>query len=164
VLARARRLGAAAIRIFTGNHRSADADAEQWARAVACLQELADAAAPYGIKLAAEVHDWNLMDTVDGCLRLIDRIARPNFGFIYHPTHFAADPIAPLAQLGRHVLHVHATNVDGDLEHGRVRWTEVVAALRGHGFAGYLSVEWFRADPDGVAQREVAYLRRLIAG
>ncbi len=162
VLARARRLGATAIRVFTGNHRSADADAEQWARAVACIQELCDDAAASGIALAAEVHDWNLMDTVDGCERLIDRVARPNFGLIYHPTHFPADPIAPLHRLARHVRHVHATNLDGTLETGRLRWADLVTALRGHGFTGYLSVEWFGDAADAVARREGAFLRGLI--
>ena len=41
-------LGAHNIRIFTGNHRSADATPEQWARATRCLQELCDAAAEHG--------------------------------------------------------------------------------------------------------------------
>ncbi len=162
VLARARAVGATAIRIFTGNHRSADADAEQWARTVACLQELCDDAATTGITLAAEVHDWNLMDTVDGCERLVDRVARPNFGLIDHPTLFPASPTGLLQRLARHVRHVHATNLDGTLETGRLHWAEIVAALRDHGFTGYLSVEWFGSDADATVQREGAFLRDLI--
>jgi sugar phosphate isomerase/epimerase len=146
VLARARAIGAAAIRIFTGNHRGGDASPEQWDRCVGCLQELADAAAADGIRLAAELHDWNLMDTVDNALRLIGRIDRPNAGLIFHPSLLAPDPLPGLRRLAPHVFHVHCTNPGGTLASGSIDYPALIAALHAIGYDGWLSVEHFAAD------------------
>lgn len=158
VLARARALGIGMIRIFTGNHRSRDADEEQWARAADALRTLCDEAAPDGITLAAEIHDWNLVDSVEGCERLIALIDRPNFGLIFHPSHFSPDPLPALERLLPHVRHLHATNPPATLADGAIDYPRLLAALDRLGYAGWLSVEYFGDDPAGRCRREAEFL------
>lgn len=155
-IARARALGAAGIRVFTGKKRGGDASPAEWEQCCQALRRLCDEAGP--IILAAEIHDWNLMDTAENCERLVAAVGRPNFGLIWHPTHFGPDPLPTWLRLRQHVRHVHATNRGGGLADGTIDWRAMLAALRRDGYAGWISVEWFGEDPDGVAQREAAYL------
>jgi len=164
VIAAAAALGAPAVRIFTGNHRSADATPEQWERCAACLRELCAAAAPHGIVLAAELHDWNLMDTPAGAERLLALVDRPNLRLIFHPSLFGTGTMAAYARLRPHIQHVHASNGERALADGPAPWPDLVARLRADGWSGFLSIEWFGPDPEAAALRECAYLRRLIAG
>lgn len=162
VIAAARTVRAGAMRIFTGNHRSRDATAEQWERCVRCLQELCDDAATHGIVLAAELHDWNLMDTADGAERLLALVGRGNLRLIFHPSLFGAGAVAAWSRLRPHIHHVHATNGDGGLAAGPVPWPALVERMRADGWSGHLAVEWFGAEPEAVARREAAYLRGLL--
>lgn len=168
VLSVARELGAGALRIFTGKVGSLEATAEQWQTTVAALQELADEARVWGIKLAAETHPRNLMDTVPASLELVTRVNRPNFALIYQPSTFRTDYLGALARLWPHIMHVHATNlgVDGKiaaLADGVMKYHEILAQLQRCGFKDYLSVEWMGTEPETAVTREGGYLRRLLA-
>lgn len=167
VLAAAKLLGATGIRIFTGKKRSRGADAGEWRQCCSALRELAiagwDPAAPSGgIAVAAEIHDWNLMDSIEGCERLIQQVDHSGFGFIFHPSLFAPDPVPALHRLRPAVRHVHATNGAGGLADGPIDWKRLVTAFRASDYRGYLSVEWFGAEPDTVAAREAAFLRAAL--
>lgn len=164
VIAAADAVGATAVRIFTGNHRSADANPEQWERCAACLRELCAAAAQRGIALAAELHDWNLTDTPEGAERLLALVDQPNLRLIFHPSLFGSGTINAYARLRPHIHHVHASNGARPLADGPVPWPELVDRLRADDWSGFLSVEWFGPDPEAVALRECTYLRRLIGG
>jgi sugar phosphate isomerase/epimerase len=163
VLATAVEVGAGAIRIFTGNHRSADATPEQWQRCADCLRELCRSAAPHGIVLAAELHDWNLMDTPEGAERLIALVDQPNMRLIFHPSAFGAATLAAYERLRPHIHHVHASNGLHPLAEGPVPWPDLIERMRSDGWSGHLAIEWFGPDPVAVAQRECAYLRGLLA-
>jgi sugar phosphate isomerase/epimerase len=173
VLALARELAAARIRIFTGNHRGEDATPAQWDRCVGCLQELSDEAAVDGIGLAAELHDWNLTNTAANARRLVERVGRGNFGIIFQPADIYPDHLAGLELLAPHIVHLHATNkrppaAGGKpqgcaLADGWMDWREMLARLHTLGFAGFVSVEWMGPDPAGVGEREAAWLRGVLA-
>ncbi len=163
VITAARRVNARGVRCFTGKVGSAEATQDQWDRAVACLQQLADGADD--LLWALETHRGNLMDTIDASETLVRRIDRPNVGLIFQPTTFersypeALDRLAPLTR------HVHASNRGADggaaLDAGYVDYPWVLAQLARRGFAGSVSVEWMGDDPARVADREAKYLQSL---
>ncbi len=174
VLEEARWLGADNIRIFTGNHRGEDATIEQWARCVSCLRDLADVAAAYGIGLAAELHDWNLMNTTDNALRLVELVGKDNFGLIFQPSDVFPGHEESLERLAPHIRHVHATNKTGPAEEGgkargcalaegRMDWPRMLRRLGELGFTGYVAIEWMGPDPAAMGEREAAWLRGLEA-
>ena len=51
-------------------------------------QESADEAAERGIRLAHQSHCASLFETVDGSLRVLQEVSRPNFGIIYEPANW----------------------------------------------------------------------------
>ena len=159
-VARARALGAPALRVFTGNHRSADAAPEQWQRAGDALRALCDA--HRDLAFCVEIHDWNLSDSVDGALRLLRLVERPNLRLVHHPSHFPDDIAGPLAAFGERIAHVHATNPGGTLASGTMDWSAVIAALRTARYDGWLSVEYFGEEPDARAAGEAAFLRAAL--
>jgi sugar phosphate isomerase/epimerase len=163
VLARTAAVGGRAIRIFTGKQRSSTCTPEGRVRAVAALRRLADRAGDLGIRLAAEVHDWNLTDTIEACEDLVREVGRPSFGLIFHPSMFSPDPVPALHRLWPRIFHIHATNPPGGIADGPIDWRRLVAVLAARGYAGWLSVEWFAADPDAATAREAAALAAACA-
>ena len=51
-------------------------------------QKSADEAAERGIRLAHQSHCASLFETVDGSLRVLESVDRPNFGIIYEPANW----------------------------------------------------------------------------
>lgn len=165
VLADAVELGAKGLRMFTGKRGSTDATAAQWEQAVSALQQLADEAGAHGIKLAFETHSWNLMDTVASSQELMRRLGRKNVGLILQPSTFKDDYVAACEALAPISVHVHATNMQEKacaLADGKMSYREILAVLKRKGFEGFVSVEWFGEDPEGMAKREAVYLRELL--
>ena len=162
VIADAQQVGAANIRIFTGNHRSADASPEQWQRCRRCLQELCDAASAADIGLCLETHDWNLMDTVEGTERLLELVDRPNLGLIFQAStfgpqswHWALQRLAPWvrhvhAPPGKEGLHGSAFDYEGQLRH-----------LIEHGFRGFVSLEYMGQNPQHAINSDGRWLIHL---
>lgn len=161
VLAEAVELGARNLRLFTGNHRSADASQTQWLRTRDCLRELCDAAASHNIGLCLETHDWNLMDTVPGTLRLLELVDRPNLGLIFQPSTFGNQYRWALEQLAPWTRHVHATN-NGLLGQGKMDYEAILSRLLARGVSGYVSVEWMGASPERVCAIDGPWLNRLL--
>ncbi len=59
---------------------------------IAFAQRSADEAAERGIRLAHQSHCASLFETVEGSLRVLQEVGRPNFGIIYEPANwFVAD-------------------------------------------------------------------------
>lgn len=125
VLAEARILGAAEIRVFTGGDRSGDATPEMWDRGIRCLQELADAAAPDDINICLHTHDWNLVDTIDGTLKTVELVDRPNCTVLLKPAYFAPAEHWTLEHLGHATSCVQVTQTAKDsyeLADGTIDW------------------------------------------
>ena len=55
---------------------------------IAFAQKSADEAAERGIRLAHQSHCASLFETVDGSLRVLEEVGRPNFGIIYEPANW----------------------------------------------------------------------------
>ncbi|TVR15295.1 MAG: sugar phosphate isomerase/epimerase [Planctomycetota bacterium] len=141
-------LGARNIRIFTGNHRSADASPEQWHRCQRCLQELCDAAAAADIGLCLETHDWNLMDTVEGTERLLGLVDRVNLGLIFQASTFAPQTWHwALRRLAPWVRHVHAPPGKESLSASAYDYHGQLSYLINHGFRGFVSLEYMGKEP-----------------
>lgn len=163
IIAQAADLGAERIRLFTGNHRSADASPEQWYRATSCLRELADHGAEAGIGLALETHDWNLVDTVAGCERLLELVDRPNLGLIFQANTFPPTAWSwALERLAPHVVHVHCNPKD-PAEPVPWDWFDQLERLAARGFNGFVSLEYFGPRPDFMASAWGPWLQGLCA-
>jgi 3-dehydroshikimate dehydratase len=167
VLEEARRLKARGIRVFTGRTGSEAATPAQWKRAVKCLQELSSWTNDERMYWACETHKNNLMDTIPGSNRLMAEVNRRNVGLIFQPATFGEDHMEALDLLGPYIVHVHATNADGEgktigLEEGELDYSQIIRGLGRFSYEGFVSVEWFGDNPEGQAHQEAVYLRKLL--
>jgi sugar phosphate isomerase/epimerase len=164
VLQDAQLIGARAVRVFTGKTGSADANADQWKMASSSLQQLCDA--DPALLWLLETHSWNLMDTVDGTLRLVNDVGRENLRVNFQPSTFGVEHRRALNVLSPFIKHVHATNArDGKtagLEEGtKLDWAEIIGELQERDFRDFVSVEWMGEEPEEAVRREAAYLKSL---
>lgn len=171
VLAEARVLGARSLRIFTGKTRSRDAKPEQWTRCADALRLLCDEAAADGISLSLHVHDWNLIDTVEGTRRLIDLVGRANLLVLFKPAIYHPDHLAVLDALADRVWEVHLTAsrkgpegkaVDCGLGDSDVDHTALIAALRCHGVCEWLVLNWMGPGASAAGRAACAWLRQAL--
>lgn len=110
VLESALALGTDTIRIWAGRKSSVSAaDAERNAVISGIVRAL-EAAAPYGIKLAAEFHTHTLSDNNDAARKLLDTVPHANFYTYWQPMYWLADPgycLQGLQALADRVLNLH---------------------------------------------------------
>ncbi len=170
VIRRGHILGAEALRIFTGKHRSADADEQQWQRCADCLQELCDTAAAHGIVLALHMHDWNLIDTVAGTRRLINMVERANLRVLSKPSIYAPEHLAVHEALADVLQGIHLTaahTIDGRsvpcrLAESDLDWPACIAHLRQLGYDGWLTLNWMAANGWAMGRDAAAWLRTVL--
>lgn len=176
----ARVLGAPYVRTYTGKTASAAATDQQWARCVEGLQIVCDMAAAFGIALLLETHQVVhggacLTDTSAMTLRLLDQVSRPNLHVALQTPLVGETPEESAERLGSQVVQVQAHNWIGGtptrwgqityLDAGDLDFASYVRILRGQGFDGWISIDHPNHHPwEETAARELAYLRRLIAG
>lgn len=157
----------------------------EWAR------RASDTAAGRGIRLAHQSHTSSIFETVDGSLRVIRAVDRPNFGLIYEPANWmiAGEEYGPPAirKLAPHIFNVyvqnHAVRPEGKAtqatwklgnvaidhiglwEKGGVDSPAVFQALNEIGYGGYVTVhqafQGVMSEEDAV-RNSAEYLRPLL--
>lgn len=156
-------------------------------------QRACDEAKERGIRLAHQAHDASIFETVEGSVDVLNKIDRENFGIIYEPANWmiadepygreAIDKVRPW--LFNVYVQNHRLNPDGEaavdtwkrgpvrLDHiglwqeGGVDFESVFAALRGIGYAGFVTVhQAFEGvmSVDEAVRKSAAYLAERIAG
>jgi len=174
------------IRAFTGFLGSDEVGPEGWRAAASRIGVLCDLAARQDLAIALETHPRTLVDNVPAIHRLLGEIARPNLVLnldIYHMWEKHRDPLWIWEQLKPQVRHIHAKNAlippsDGDeyplfhdkqglqeiggvtyLAAGNMEYRPFIASLVRDGYDGWISVEWFGADPLAAAAHELKWLK-----
>jgi inosose dehydratase len=139
-----------------------------WHRLAEILERLGAEAAGRGHALAFHPHAGTFVETPDEVARLASVADADVVGFCLDVGHYTVgggDPAAAVADLGRRVRHVHVKDVDGavldrlrsggiadfaaairarlftEIGRGIVDVDELVAALDGAGYSGWLMVE-----------------------
>jgi len=146
----ARYLEAPYIRVFS--FYASDEEAKhQWPEALHRLRQLCEIAQPYGITLAHENEEGGFVAwRPEECLALHQALPA-NFRALFEPCSFTVvgyDPYEDALPLLRDYiayLHVRDTRRGstqyGVAGEGDVRWRDILADLRQHQFAGYLTLE-----------------------
>jgi sugar phosphate isomerase/epimerase len=159
---------------------------------VAWAKRASREAAKRQIRLAHQSHCSSLFETVDGSLKILERVDEPNFGLIYEPANWMISGVdygaKAIHRLAKHIFNVYVQNhrlnphgagviqtwvkgpvrVDhiGLWERGGVDSEQVFAALRQIGYRGYVTVhqafEGVMPVEDSV-RKSRNYLRPLIS-
>ena len=184
VVGLARPYGTQIVKVSPGPPVSAKATQKQWDSAVRHLSECAAYARTRAVTLAVETHLGQLSNTLDGTRRLIQGVARPDFGVVLDWCNImveGGDPVAATRSLAHCIRLVHAKDArmtpDGPrwvpIGEGQMDYEALLAALDATGYSGYISVESLltdarcdfanvSADSEEIVARELATLRRLM--
>lgn len=174
-------LGTKRIRIWAGNKEPRDAPEELWPFVADALRAYALRAEDEGLVLAIEMHGGTLCATAEGCARVLEMAGEPNLRLNYQ-VYNAQDPDVDriIEMLGDHVASVHAQNhrpskVQPDkwelclVEEGAVDYDHVLSLLAGHGFKGFVEVEFLKGEnvSDEMMiesmKKDAEYLRKITA-
>ncbi len=142
-----------------------------WSRLVDSIGACADEAARADLTFCVEPRAGDIVSTTDALLRLFDAVDMDNFGAALDTgQQHGQKEILPLSieKLGGRLFALHASDSDGRSDQplaagrGTVDWEGVFAALKKHGFAGYVAVS-VGAVPNLDAQvaESKAYLEKL---
>lgn len=156
-------------------------------------QKASDEAHERRIRLVHQAHCASLFETVEGSLRVLKAVGRPNFGIIYEPANWLIAGqdygAGTIARLKPYLFNVYVQNhrlrPDGEatlrtwtrgnvsLDHiglwepGGVDYVDVFRGLHEIGFRGYVTVHQAFAGImpiEAAVKRSADYLRPLIHG
>ena len=141
---------------------------------VEVLKPLAEHAHDEGVLLLIEPEPGLLLETTDQYLEVADRLDAPSIGLNFDVGHafcVREDLPTAIAKLAPHTHHYHLEDIAATRVHhhlvpgmGVIDFAEVVAAIRGTGYDGWLTVELypFGDDPDAAAKGAMDVLRPLL--
>ena len=126
-----------------------------------------------GLKLTIEPRIGETVANTDTLLRVFDAVQDNNLGAVLDTAHLnAAKEILPLSveKLGPRIFYVHAadndsrTNEHRALGEGTIDWRGVLAALKKHGYDGYIALDMGQVpDADRDYASSKVFLERLLA-
>lgn len=159
---RAELLGAPVIRIFSGQARSGQTEAEAHRLAVEAIEQCCAYAGEHGVYLALENHG-GLTTTLDGMLRLIGDVKSEWFGVNLDTGNFhSADPYADLARIAPYAVNVQvkvAMNPAGGKKEP-ADFRRLAKLLNDSGYRGYVVLEYEeKEDPRQACPRHIDELR-----
>ncbi len=185
-------LGCELIRVGPGGPNAFLAQDYHYAKAAHWMQKCGDLASEHNVRLAMEIHNGSLIETVEGAERLLAMINRENVGLIHDAgnmyitgTDYGEESVR---RLGEKIFHVHVKDelrIDDEslpgsfknltqngtelfqqqmLGKGGVDHLPLFKALKEMGYSGYLSTECHAAKPDLYrAEKDLKEIQRLLA-
>ena len=147
----------------------------EWDCAVEGIREMAEYAAPKGIRLAMEPlnrFETDMINIVTQGLAFADQVGMDNVGLHLDTFHMHLEErnsAAAIRQASDRILHFHACENDrGVPGTGQVHWNEVAAALKGVKYDGAVVIESFTSQVKEIARavciwREIAPSQDAIA-
>jgi sugar phosphate isomerase/epimerase len=136
---------------------------------VEALRRCAAAAAPGGVRLCLEPlnrYETGLIHHVADGLALIERVGAENLGLLLDTFHMnieEPEPVDAIRAAGERLFHFHVA--DSNRWHpgaGHIDFGQLLAALEGIGYTGYVSGEFIPLpDADTAAERAIAHLRSV---
>ena len=147
----------------------------EWDRAVLGVREMAEYAAPKGVRLALEPlnrFETDMINVVLQGLDFIEQVGMDNVGLHLDTFHMHLEEKNSAAAIRRasgHIFHFHACENDrGVPGAGQVRWMEIAAALKEVEYQGPVVIESFTSEVKEIARavciwREIAPSQDAIA-
>jgi sugar phosphate isomerase/epimerase len=171
----ARELGAKCITTEPGGPV---APGESWAAALKLfveeLKPVAEHAEKEGVLLLVEPEPGLLIETSEQFEEFMRHVDSPAVGLNFDIGHMycvGEDPAASLGRLARFIRHIHLEDIAASRVHqhmvpgtGAIDFAAILQAIRGIGYAGWVTVELYPyvEDPDGAAKTAFQFLNRLV--
>ncbi|MEA2331441.1 MAG: hypothetical protein QOH58_1579 [Thermoleophilaceae bacterium] len=163
------RFGAEHLVVGGGAQRTVPPEDADYDRLAAGLDEVVRIAEASGLTATYHPHLSTIVERPDQVDRVFERTG---IGFCPDLGHLAAaggDPVDLVTRYAERIPYIHFKDVTADgafvpLGEGAVDFPGVLAALRGAGFDGWITVELdgYDGDPDAAARDNLQYLRTLL--
>ncbi|MBP3964731.1 sugar phosphate isomerase/epimerase family protein [Paenibacillus lignilyticus] len=134
---------------------------------IASLQEQLEIAHAAGIRMALEFHANSPFETMEQCLRFMERM--PDMPIVYDPTHFVMQgvPLEETFVFLERAAHVHLRDAAKDQMQvrygtGAVDFHRVLEELKQRGYQGGFSIEYLQTDQFDVMEDAVQLYERII--
>jgi sugar phosphate isomerase/epimerase len=161
------------VRVFGGNLPTGVDRQAALPEMAAFLKELGAIAAAHGVTVVLETHDaFSTGVQVAELLRQADHLAVGALWDLHHPYREGEPPETTIQVLAPYLYHTHGKDSrNGDyclMGEGDVPLARMLELLRGHGYEGWVSVEWEKrwhpeiADPEEVFPQYAGKLRELL--
>ena len=148
----AHRFGAGLIRVFSyyGPSSGAGSAAEQRETVISSLSALTEQGRAAGVVLVHENEKEIYGDSIERCADLLDAIDSPFFRAAFDPANFIQVGDRPFPDafqaLAPWIAHVHVKDATPEgrevpVGEGAAGWRDILDALRGSGYDGFLSIE-----------------------
>lgn len=159
-------LGAPVIRIFSGNVKSDQTEAETQRQAIIAIEECCEYAGEHGVFLALENHG-GLTATAAGLLQLVKGVKSPWFGVNLDTGNFhSANVYEELAQLAPYAINVQIKVMikpEGG-ERQPTDFSRLAGMLRDSGYRGYIVLEYEeKGDPRVECPKYMEQIRAAFA-
>jgi sugar phosphate isomerase/epimerase len=163
---RAELLGAPVIRIFSGQAKPGQSEADAHRLAVEAIHDCCHYAGQHGVFLALENHG-GLTTTVEGLLRLINDVKSDWFGVNLDTGNFhTADPYADLVRIAPYAVNVQvkvSMNPSGGKKEP-ADYRRLAKILSDSRYRGYIVLEYEeKEDPREACPRQIDELRQAFA-
>lgn len=159
-------LGAPVIRIFSGQTKKGQEEADARRLAIEAIEECCQYAGQHGVFLALENHG-GLTATIDGLLQLVQSVKSEWFGVNLDTGNFHSDdPYADLARLAPYAVNVQIKvsmhPKGGQREPADLK--RLAKIVRDSGYRGYIVLEYEeREDPREACPRYLDQMREAFA-
>ena len=150
----------------------------------AAVRACAEACGAAGVMMSVEPHPGRYLGNTDGALRLLEHVNHKAMGINFDPSHtfpMGDYPNITVYRLGRHIIHIHASDNDGVTNvhwrpgMGKIDWHAMFLALKDIGYDGTVSIELEdvpgvsrgKSNAPGVYRNEVAteeFVAETVAG
>lgn len=152
----AQALGVPMVRAFLGDKASNEVTKAEWQCCTDALRILTAEALQVNVKIALEIHNDQPTDTVHSTLRVLRLVDSPALGLIFDGFNFypsGYEMIDALEPLKKYIIHYHFKNLKWSphvcvpLDEGDADFAPLIHAIKKDGYDGYISFEYFAADP-----------------
>ncbi len=112
-------------------------------------------------------YETNLINTADECLKIIERVGKPNVGILLDTFHMNIEEVSiteSIKKAGNKLFHCHAADSNRwSPGKGHIDFASVLKTLKEIGYNGFISVEILPLpSPDLAAKDSVVYLKSLL--
>lgn len=158
------------IRVFVGDKGSAQLSPIEWASCADGLRRLAALARENGLVIGLENHNNMPPDTKEAVLRLLKAVDSPELRLIFDGFNFYPDgnDMAEAHEyLKDYIVHYHFKNLLWmphlcvPLDAGDADFAPLIQAIKATGYDGYISFEYFAADPSDMIRASWAWFRKV---
>ncbi|MEO8409767.1 MAG: TIM barrel protein [Propionivibrio sp.] len=174
MLAAAVALQAPLIRVWAGDRGSQPAERARFASVVAELRDVGRRAARVGIRVALELHENTLTDTIESTCRLVDGTGLPTISCYWQPPHgqSAAERHAGIRRLGQRISNIHVFHWLQDaagkhlrqtLASGAEEWRQSMTLLRALPGDRFALLEFVAHDDPAQLLADACTLKQLLA-